>query len=248
MVRAGSFVPVLAEGRFSYTSVRTPDRVHFMSTPQENPHSGQPEQVPGQQPNNPPPGYGQPGQQTPPGYSQPPPGYQQPGQQTPSSGQQPPSSGQHGDFNFELPKDMPRSVNDVMPVGGFSGIFNISGLPQLLKISYIIWLVTAGLGIILNVFGSLTGLILIGTGSGMRIFLSSLISLALMVAVVVLAMKLKEGLQWARLALSVVVIATLILLPLGGSGTGLLGIVAAVLMWLPESSAWLTGRAGGRRG
>ena len=196
-----------------------------MSNQQPYPGPEQPEQPAGTQP---PPGYGAP----PPGYGAPPPGAQP-----------------AGDFKFEMPRDMPRSMNEVMPVGGFAGIFKTAGLPQLLKISYIIWLVTAALGILFNILGLLGSLVFLGLGSGSaaRGFVSSLISLAVMVAVVICAMKLKEGMQWARLALSAMVVVSLVLVPLGASGTGLLGIVAAVLMWLPESSAWLKSRAVGGR-
>lgn len=227
-----------------------------MSNQQPYPGPEQPEQPAG---NQPPPGYGapppagQPGAATPPpGYQAPPPGYQAPPQyQAPghqAPGQQPPPP-PAGDFKFEMPQDMPRSMNEVMPVGGFSGIFKTAGLPQLLKISYIIWLVTAALGILFNILGLLGSLVFLGLGSGSaaRGFVSSLISLAVMVAVVICAMKLKEGMQWARLALSAMVVVSLVLVPLGASGTGLLGIVAAVLMWLPESSAWLKSRAVGGR-
>lgn len=227
-----------------------------MSNQQPYPGPEQPEQPAG---NQAPPGYGapppagQPGAATPPpGYQAPPPGYQAPPQyQAPgyqAPGQQPPPP-PAGDFKFEMPQDMPRSMNEVMPVGGFSGIFKTAGLPQLLKISYIIWLVTAALGILFNILGLLGSLVFLGLGSGSaaRGFVSSLISLAVMVAVVICAMKLKEGMQWARLALSAMVVVSLVLVPLGASGTGLLGIVAAVLMWLPESSAWLKSRAVGGR-
>ncbi|WP_425862843.1 hypothetical protein [Arthrobacter sp. TWP1-1] len=213
-----------------------------MSTPNEQ--TG-PEQ-PGSQP--PPPGYGssptppnQPGA-TPPGYQAPgyqaPPPYQQPGYQ------QPPQSQQSGDFKFEMPKDMPKSMNDVMPVGGFAGLFKTDGLPQMLKVSYILWLVTAGLGIIFGVFSFLGSLLLLGSGmSSVKGLVLTLISLALMVAVVICAMKLKEGMQWARWALSATVVVSFLLLFLGGGGVGLLGVVAAVFMWLPDSTAWLNSRS-----
>ncbi|WP_157884161.1 hypothetical protein [Arthrobacter alpinus] len=207
-----------------------------MSTPNEQPGPSQPV----------PPGYGstpippnQPGAPTPPppGY-QTPPGYQQPGYQ-----QQPPPQ-QTGDFKFEMPKDMPKSMNDVMPVGGFAGLFKMNGLPQMLKVSYILWLVTAGLGLLVGVISFLGSLVFLGSGFGsVRGLIATLISLALMVAVVICAMKLKEGMQWARLALSASVIVSFILLFLGGGGVGLLGVVAAVFMWLPESTAWLNSRS-----
>jgi hypothetical protein len=180
---------------------------------------------------HPPPGYQAPGYQAPPGY-------QQPGHQ------QPPPSQQSGDFKFEMPKDMPKSMNDVMPVGGFAGLFKMDGLPQMMKVSYILWLVTAGLGIIFGVLSFLGSLLLLGSGIGnARGLVATLISLALMVAVVICAMKLKEGMQWARWALSATVVVSFLLLFLGGGGVGLLGVVAAVFMWLPDSTAWLNSRS-----
>ncbi|ALV47057.1 hypothetical protein MB46_17760 [Arthrobacter alpinus] len=139
---------------------------------------------------------------------------------------------------------MPKSMNDVMPVGGFAGLFKMNGLPQMLKVSYILWLVTAGLGLLVGVISFLGSLVFLGSGFGsVRGLIATLISLALMVAVVICAMKLKEGMQWARLALSASVIVSFILLFLGGGGVGLLGVVAAVFMWLPESTAWLNSRS-----
>lgn len=210
----------------------------------------------------PPPGYQQPGgqapgNQPPPGYQQPPaayppPGYQQPGNQPPGGqqyqqpGYQQPGGPQPGSSNFELPKDMPRSVQDVLPVGGFSGMFKMDGLPQLLKISYIIWLVTAAIWLFFTFFAFVGSLFLLSSsyfrGSGVRGIVVSIISLVLIAAVVVCAMKLKEGRQWARLALSAIALISIVLLITGNGGSGLLSVVAAVLMWLPESTAWLNSR------
>ncbi len=196
----------------------------------------------------PPPGYQQPG------YQAPPPGYQQPGYQQPA----PPA----GNFKFEMPKDAPRSMNEVMPAGGFGGMFKMDGLPQLLKISYIIWLVSAGLWLLSTFFlligslfalgakdNSILGITIPGSGAeiraqGIKGIVVAIISLALILAIVVCAMKLKEGMQWARMALSVIAFLSIVLLFFGAGG-GLLGIVATVLMWLPESTAWLNSRSKG---
>lgn len=224
-------------------------RVHHMSTPNEFPD---PEQGSGQPGSQPPPGYGsQPDPNAPhppnpgyPGYQQPPQqGYQQP--PYPQQGrQQPPPA---GDFKFEMPKDMPSSMRDVMPAGGFSGIFKTGDLPQLLKISYIMWLVTAGIWLFFTFFNFIGALFALMSryfrGDGARGIIASVISVILIAAIVVCAMKLKEGKQWARLALSAIVIIGFFMMFVGGTGGGLLGVVAAVLMWLPESTAWLNSRS-----
>lgn len=185
-------------------------------------------------------GNGKPGNQPPPGYfSQPKndaPQYQQPGNQQPSR-----------NFKFEMPTDMPSSLRDVMPVGGFSGIFKTEGLPQLLKISYIMWLVTAAIWLFFTFFsvlGSLFRLLLTSNrGAGLWGLVVAVITLALIAGIVLCAMKLKEGKQWARMALSAIVVVGFFTIFAGGTGGGMLGVVAAILMWLPESSAWLNSRS-----
>lgn len=199
-----------------------------MSTPNEIPDPAQG----GGQPSNPPPsGYGS----RPDPYAAP---HQQPGGQPPAR-----------DFKFEIPKDMPRSIQDAMPAGGLAGIFRTDGLPQLLKISYIMWLVTAAIWLFFTFFsfiGSLFGLASrYFRGEAVWGLVASIISVALIAAIVVCAMKLKEGKQWARMALSAIVVVGFILMASGSNGGSLLGVVAAVLMWLPESTAWLNARAKG---
>ena len=205
-----------------------------MSTPNESPDS---EQGGGQPHGPPPPGYG----------SQPDP-QAAPNRQPPYPGQQASS----GDFKIKLPRDMPRSVQDVMPAGGLSGIFRTDGLPQLLKISYIMWLVTAGIWLFFTFFSFLGSLFGLASryyrGQALMGIVLSIISVALIAAIVVCAMKLKEGKQWARLALSAIVVVGFIFMVMGSNGGSLLGLVAAVLMWLPESSAWLNSRSKGLAG
>ncbi|MEV8145266.1 hypothetical protein [Specibacter sp. NPDC078709] len=197
-------------------------------------------------PAQPPPGYQQPG--TPP--HQPPPGYQQPG-----APQYQPPGAPSGDFKFEMPQDMPHSVREVMPVGGFAGIFKMDGLPQMLKLSYIMWLAAAGIWVLTTLVLLLGSLFALGAGNdpfgfgaavraaGVKGIIVSLISFVLIAAIVICAMKLKEGMQWARMALSAIAFLTIVLMFFGGGG-GLLAVVATVLMWLPESTAWLNSRSG----
>ncbi|WP_344300405.1 hypothetical protein [Sinomonas flava] len=225
-----------------------------MSTPYEQPASDSPEGRDSHSPN--PQGQNPQGQnpQAPNPYSQNPPpppppgtgpyagapGYQQPGYQQP------------GGFRFEMPTDAPRSVQDVMPVGGFSGIFTTNGLPTELKVSYWIWLIGGALGVVFGLFGILAGLAALALAGafGALLLVLVLIGLVLAAAQIILAMKMKEGRQWARLALSGVAALNLILAIMASGGNGgpnwfgaLISVTAAVLMWVPNSRTWFDGVA-----
>jgi hypothetical protein len=178
----------------------------------------------------PPQGYGPPQ-----GY-QPPPGYQQPGAP--------------GGFRFEVPADRPRSFGEVMPQGGFSGMFSVARMPTELKVSYWIWLIGGLLGLlggVIGLFGSFV-LLAVAPGVGLVVLLLVLVALAFAVAQIILAMKMKEGREWARFALTILVGASLLLTIIGASavegrsGTSwpgfIISLVATVLMWLPNSQAW----------
>ena len=191
--------------------------------------------------------------QPPPGYQAPPPGYQQPGYQAPppsygTPGQQNPGSPGEG-FHFEMPTDGPKSFNDVMPKGGFSGMFNVAGMPTELKVSYWIWLIGGFLGILGGLIGFFGTLVLFSVVPGFAavLLILVLVSLVLAAAQVILAMKMKEGKEWARLALSALVVVGLLIsiiasASLDGQGNNwfgfIIGAAAAVLMWLPNSQAW----------
>ncbi|MCU1517830.1 MAG: hypothetical protein JWQ75_2551 [Pseudarthrobacter sp.] len=216
-----------------------------MSNPSEVP---QPQQ-PGAQPpasNVPPAGY-----QPPQGFQQPQQGSQAPGQGYPPPGQaygQPAQPGQQG-FHFEMPTDGPRNFNDVMPKGGFSGMFSVTGLPTELKVSYWIWLIGGILGVLGGLLALLGTFVLftVAPGAAVVVLLLVLVALVLAAAQIVLALKMKEGKEWARLALTIVAGVSLVLAILGGSmgqGIGnnwlgfLISAAATVLMWLPNSQAW----------
>ena len=251
-----------------------------MSTPREQPGSedpqGQPRPNPYQSPSgqppygNQPPSYGQQpaGGQAP--YGNQPPSYgQQPAGGQPPYGNQPPSYGQpqYGGSQqhssqpgqsqpgtpFQMPADRPRSFQDVMPAGGFSGMFKTQGLPTELQVSYWIWLVGGLLGVLFGLFGLLAGLALAAAvgGLGAIVLVLALLGIVLAAAQVVLAMRMKEGKQWARLALTVLTGVSLLLslLALGGDGGAnffgfVVAAVATVLMWLPNTQAWFQRVAG----
>ena len=228
-----------------------------MSNPSEVP----PPQQPGAQPpasNVPPAGYQPPqGFQPPPqgyqapGQAYPPPGqaYQQPGQPVPQQGQ----PGQPGGFHFEMPTDGPRNFNDVLPKGGFAGMFNVAGLPTELKVSYWIWLIGGILGVLGSIFGFFGSLLLftVAPAAAMVVLLLVLVALAIAAAQIVLVLRMKEGKEWARLALTIVAGVSLVLAVIGGSVGGsvgggignnwlgfLISAAATVLMWVPNSQAW----------
>jgi hypothetical protein len=222
-----------------------------MSNPSDVP---QPQQ-PGAQPpggNVPPTGSVPPAGNVPPAGYVPPQGYQQPGQPYGQPGHgygQPGQPGQPGGFQFQMPTDGPRSFNDVMPKGGFSGMFSVTGLPTELKVSYWIWLIGGMLGVLGTFFGLLATLAVFTVAPALAAFILVLVlvALALGVAQIVLALKMKEGKEWARLALTIVAGVSLVLAFIGssvGEGIGnnwlgfLISAAATVLMWLPNSQAW----------
>jgi hypothetical protein len=148
-----------------------------------------------------------------------------------------------------MPTDGPRNFHDVMPKAGFSGMFAVTGLPTELKVSYWIWLIGGLLGVlggIIGLFGSLV-LFTVAPGLAVVVLLLVLVALALGAAQIILAMKMKEGKEWARLALTVVAGISLVLALVNGivmqaqSGNWLgfvISLAATVLMWLPNSQAW----------
>ena len=186
-----------------------------------------------------PPGY----QAPPPGYQAPPPGYQ--GQQAPAGG-----------FRFEMPTDRPRNFGDALPAGGLSGMFKVAAMPTELKVSYWIWLIGGLLGLlggVIGLFGSFV-LVAFAPAIGLLVLLLVIVALALATAQIILAMKMKEGREWARFALTILAGISLLLALIssgiadGRAGGGLPGflisLVATVLMWLPNAQAWFAANRG----
>jgi hypothetical protein len=130
-------------------------------------------------------------------------------------------------------------------------MFTVAGLPLELKVSYWIWLIGGMLGVLGSFFGLLATLALFTVAPGLAalLLLLVLVALALAAAQIVLALKMKDGKEWARLALTIVAAVSLVLALIGGSVGGgignnwlgfLISAAATVLMWLPNSQAWFT--------
>lgn len=227
-----------------------------MSNPNEVPPPQQPDAQPPKPGNNPPAGAepprvspSVPGGYGPPSGYQPPPGYQPPGQ---PAGQ--PAA--PGGFRFEMPSDRPRTFSDALPQGGFANMFNSTAMPTELKVSYWIWLIGGLLGLLGGVIGLFGSFVLLAVvpGIGVLVLLLVLVALALAAAQIILAMKMKEGREWARFALTIVAGISLLLAVIGAgaadgrSGSGwpgfIISLAATVLMWLPNSQAWFASMRG----
>ena len=143
-----------------------------------------------------------------------------------------------------------------MPAGGLSGMFKLTAMPTELKVSYWIWLIGGLLGLlggIIGLFGSFV-LIAFAPPIGLLVLILVLVALALSAAQIILAMKMKEGREWARFALTIVAGIALVLAVInssvaGGRGGGnlpgfIISLVATVLMWLPNAQAWFVAHRG----
>ncbi|MCX6498875.1 MAG: hypothetical protein NTU93_08735 [Arthrobacter sp.] len=177
----------------------------------------------------------------------------QPGDTPPDPESVPPGTsrpdgpGRPGGFRFEWPADRPRTFPEVLPVGGYSGIFTVPAMPTELKISYWVWVVGGLLGLLAGVIGLFGAVVLfvVSPPAGILLLLLVLVALALAGAQVTLAMKMKEGWEWARFALTIAAGISLVLAAFsmgiagGGSWPGfVISLAATVLMWLPNSQSW----------
>lgn len=135
-------------------------------------------------------------------------------------------------------------------------MFKVAAMPTELKVSYWIWLIGGLLGLLGGVIGLFGSFVLIAFAPpiGLLVLLLVIVALALATAQIVLAMKMKEGREWARFALTILVGISLVLTFIsagvadGRGGGGLPGfiisLVATVLMWLPNAQAWFVANRG----
>jgi hypothetical protein len=135
-------------------------------------------------------------------------------------------------------------------------MFKVAPMPTELKVSYWIWLIGGLLGLLGGVIGLFGSFVLIAFAPpiGLLVLLLVIVALALAIAQIVLAMKMKEGREWARFALTILVGISLVLSVIsagvadgraGGSLPGfIISLVATVLMWLPNAQAWFVANRG----
>ncbi len=132
---------------------------------------------------------------------------------------------------------------------------NLRGLPQEISASYVLWLVSAAYSVILHTTTLFSSVGTYGRGALVLDVPGLIFAILISVAVVYLAIRMKEGAQWARVALTIVcaltVISSLISIMTVGMGiiTALTQIVATALMWTAAGQRWLgTSPRSGRRG
>jgi len=152
-----------------------------------------------------------------------------------------------------VPADRPRTFDEVLPVGGYSGMFTVPAMPTELRISYWVWVIGGLMGLLAGVIGLFGVIVLfvVSPPAGILLLLLVLVALALAGAQITLAMKMKEGWEWARFALTIAAGVSLVLAALstgvagGGSWPGfVISLAATVLMWLPNSQPWFTADKG----
>lgn len=169
----------------------------------------------------------------------PPPSFRPPAAARPEPGR--PANG----FRFGKTAGGRRGVNDVMPTG-ITGMFRASALPTELRISYYIWLLGGLLSVVVSVLFLIATLLVstavaeAGQGAALALAFGSLAaSLVLAAAQILFALRMKEGYEWARIALTVVAALSLVAAVVFQNWLSfLVSAVATVLMWLPNAQAW----------
>lgn len=142
-------------------------------------------------------------------------------------------------------------------LGALNALFSVAGRPTEIKVSFWIWFIGGLLGMLGGFLGMLASLVLFSAAPSAAAAVVTLMLLAAAVGVaqMVLAVRMKAGRNWARLALTALSAAILVLAVANAAiGTGqagnwiafLVSLVAAVLLWLPGSRAFFA--AAGRRG
>ena len=128
-------------------------------------------------------------------------------------------------------------------------MFLVAGLPTELKVSFWIWFVGGILGLLGGMLGVLASLVLFAAapGAATLVLLLMLLAAAVGAAQIVFALAMKDGKRWARLGLTALTGATLVLavanatMGVGQGGnwaTFLISLAATVLLWLPNSQAF----------
>jgi hypothetical protein len=141
------------------------------------------------------------------------------------------------------------NFDSTRPRNGFAGMFSVAGLPTELKVAFWIWFVGGILGLLGGLLGMLASLVLFSAapGAAVGVLLLMLLAAAVGAAQIVFALRMKEGKQWARLALTVLTGVTLLLALInlamgvgqGGNWAGfVISLAATILLWLPNSQAW----------
>jgi hypothetical protein len=139
--------------------------------------------------------------------------------------------------------------------GGLGALFSVAGRPTEIKVSFWIWFVGGVLGLLGGLMGALASLVLFAAAPAAAAAVVTLMLLAAAVgaAQIAFAVKMKAGRAWARLALTALAAATLVLAAansMAGLGQGgnwvafLVSLTAAVLMWLPAPQAWFRATPG----
>ena len=143
-----------------------------------------------------------------------------------------------------------------MPQGGFSGMFSVTGMPTELKVSYWVWLIGGFLGLLGGVIGLFGAFVLFAFAPGRGLGGASAGPRGPHAGCGPdrPGMKMKEGREWARFALTILAGVSLLLSIVsagavdgrgGSSWPGfVISLVATVLMWLPNSQAWFASLRG----
>lgn len=222
------------------------------------------------------PGYSQQsgyGQQ--PGYSQAPHGHQPPYEQGPDTGNSAGTAPKNEyfdftDYRFRMPTAWPKTVAAAKPSfrQGFGSIFQTAHMPMDARIGYWVWLVGTVLAIVLWFFSiaviafgvlinpfTLVATGMVGIFGGVRwgmvlLFVATMVFvLVMMVVQLFMTLKLREGAEWARLALTAITLASIVYsiiltaagLESGGAGsvvTNILSLLMVAFFWLPKANEW----------
>ncbi|WP_159828171.1 hypothetical protein [Arthrobacter sp. 9AX] len=141
--------------------------------------------------------------------------------------------------------------------GGLASLFSLTGRPAEIKVSFWIWFLGGILGLLGGLLGMLASLTLFAAAPGpaLGVLLLMLLAAAVGTAQIVFALRMKDGRQWARLALTLLTAVTLLLalanlaMRVGQGGNWvafLISLAATVLLWLPRPQAWFAAAGTGK--